>query len=231
MGQKWLYFIEEGYLLPIVFVIVLFLCFITILLPAFFRSDRYIQSSSTFSFSVSSLLFFAMLGIGFMFVEVSFIQKSILLLENPSYSVASVLTSILVSSGLGSMFSERFSKLRSSYSLLIITILIFSYSLIFPVLLEFASFQLRFRIAICSIFFIPLGFFMGIPFPMGIKLLGQKNRYLIPWAWAINATLSVLAPIMAIMIAISIGFTYVLWLGSLAYLLAFIFLKRSLLCC
>jgi hypothetical protein len=231
MGQKWLYFIEEGYLLPVVFIIVFILCLITILVPAFFRSvsgdnhSNLFRQSGSFSL-ISSLLFFAMLGIGFMFVEVSLIQKSILLLENPSYSLASVLTSILISSGIGSMFSERFSRLRSAYSLLIIAVLIFSYSLIFPLLLNLSSFEFKTRVIICSIFFAPLGFFMGIPFPMGLKILGQQDRSLIPWAWAVNATLSVLAPVMSIMIAITIGFTYVLWLGSLAYLLAFILLKR-----
>ncbi len=72
----------------------------------------------------------------------------------------------------------------------------------------------------------PLGFFMGIPFPMGIKLLGQKNEALIPWAWAINACMSVLAPILTIMLAIVLGFKTVLWFGALAYLLAFVSLRK-----
>ena len=67
---------------------------------------------------------------------------------------------------------------------------------------------------------------MGIPFPMGMKLLGQKNEALIPWAWAVNGCLSVLAPILTIMFAMTMGFKAVMWLGAIAYLLAFVSLKK-----
>lgn len=71
---------------------------------------------------------------------------------------------------------------------------------------------------------------MGIPFPMGIKLLGQKNAPestsgLIPWAWAINVCLSVLAPILTIMLAMMTGFRSILWI-AVAYLLAFVSLRK-----
>ena len=81
---------------------------------------------------------------------------------------------------------------------------------------------------IAFISLMPLGFFMGIPFPTGINALGQKNQALIPWAWAINAFMSVLAPIMAIMIAMTTEIRTVLWLSMLAYMLAFISLRKLL---
>ncbi len=77
-----------------------------------------------------------------------------------------------------------------------------------------------------SIALIPLGFFMGIPFPMGLKILGQKYEALIPWAWAINACLSVLAPILTIMIAIGSGFNTVLLIAVMTYLTAFVSLRK-----
>jgi hypothetical protein len=67
---------------------------------------------------------------------------------------------------------------------------------------------------------------MGIPFPLGIKLLGHNNEALIPWAWAINSCLSVLAPIMTIMLALIFGFKAVFWIGTLAYFLAFLSLTK-----
>jgi hypothetical protein len=228
MGRKWSYFLEEGYLLPVIFIIVIVLSFVLILLPVIFnaiRKNRFERFKLSSSLPV--LTYFSMLGFGFMFVEVSLIQKSILLFENPSYSVAVVLTAILVSSGTGSMISSKLSKLRTSYSLLILALLILLYSLVHPLLLNLLSaYTLKFKIAIISIALIPLGFFMGIPFPMGIKLIGQKYEELIPWAWAINACLSVLAPILTIMLALVIGFKSVLWIGSLTYLLAFVSLRR-----
>ncbi len=74
----------------------------------------------------------------------------------------------------------------------------------------------------------PLGLLMGIPFPTGLKILGEKNESLIPWAWAINGCLSVLAPVLTIMLAIIIGFKIVLWLGAVTYVMAFITLKGFL---
>jgi hypothetical protein len=71
-----------------------------------------------------------------------------------------------------------------------------------------------------------MGFLMGLPLPMGIKLISQRNKALIPWAWAINASLSVLAPVLAIMIAISAGFNTVLWISALAYLTAFASMRQ-----
>jgi hypothetical protein len=85
--------------------------------------------------------------------------------------------------------------------------------------------RLTFRILMISLVLAPFGFFMGIPFPTGLKILGRNNPSLIPWAWSMNACLSVLAPLMTIMIALVLGFRTVLWLGALAYLLAYAVLK------
>jgi hypothetical protein len=228
MGQKWLYFIEEGYLLPVILLIVLILSLIMILLPVFLKTihKKSIKDDTVKSLS-PTLLYFAMLGLGFMFVEVTFIQKTILSLENPTYTVAVVLTAILTSSGLGSMCSARVSKLRTSHLLLVLACLIFIYSLMHPLLLNsISSYPLKLKVLIIFVTLMPLGFFMGIPFPMGIKVLGEKNERLIPWAWAINACFSVLTPILTIILAIVFGFKIVLWLGTLAYLFAFVSLKR-----
>jgi len=233
MGQKWQYFIEEGYLLPVIFVMVLMLSTIMILLPVFLKTVHKVFSLSTsysplLTFRTSpTLLYFAMLGLGFMFVEITMIQKSIFALEYPAYAVATVLTTILISSGIGSLLSSRFPKLRTSYLLLALCGLIFIYSLMFSSLLNFISpYPLKLKIPAVFIALVPLGLFMGIPFPMGIKLLGQTDRALIPWAWAINGCLSVLAPILTIMLAMMIGFRSILWLATVAYLLAFVSLRK-----
>jgi hypothetical protein len=230
MGRKWLFFIEEGYLLPLFFVIILFLSLIMILVPVIIKS---VKNKSLESFkrssSLSVLIYFSMLGLGFMFVEVSLIQRSILVLENPSYSVAVILTAILMSSGAGSMMSSYFSKLRTSYCLIILSIIIMAYSLIQPFLFNMMiAYSLKMRIILITVSLIPLGFFMGIPFPMGITIIGRKHVSLIPWAWAINACLSVLAPALTVMIALVTGFRTVLWVGIIAYLLAFLSLRKLL---
>jgi hypothetical protein len=222
MGEKWQYFIEEGYILPVVFIQVLFLGLVLIVLPAFSRKQKNNNDRGR-----GFLPYFAFLGIGFMFVEISLIQKIILPLENPSYAVAVVLTSILISSGIGSLLSYRSKWLKSSYVAIVISFLIILYSMLLPAISDVIS-PYHMPIKIILVFFIlmPLGLLMGIPFPTGLKILGERNELLIPWAWAINGCLSVLAPIMTIMLAMAMGFKVVLWLGAVAYIIAFIVLKN-----
>jgi hypothetical protein len=222
MGQKWQYFIEEGYLLPVVLLIVFVLSAIMIVFPVMLK----IKTLKQVPFP--TLFYFGMLGIGFMFVEITMIQKSILTLVNPAYAVATVLTAILMSSGIGSLLSLRIKVFRVSVILPALCCLIIIYSLILPkFLVAISPFALAIKLTLVFLAMIPLGIAMGIPFPAGIKLLGQGNRSMIPWAWAINGFLSVLAPIMTIMIAMTLGFRSVLWLGAAAYLIAF-FALRSL---
>ncbi|MBI5049562.1 MAG: hypothetical protein HZC11_01470 [Nitrospirae bacterium] len=249
VGQKWQYFIEEGYLLPMIFIVVLILSLIMIVVPVIFQ-QKLLKSRSLKLFQGNGqadkakcraefisaspgfpnvLLYFAMLGIGFMFTEVTLIQKTLLLLENPSYTVATVLTSILISSGAGSLLSSKFSKLKAPYILFVLGSLILIYSASFPLLLNSAApYPLKFKMPVVFIFLMPLGFFMGIPFPTGIKTLGQFDETFILWAWAINGCFSVLAPMLAIMIAMLTGFKIVLWLGAAAYFAAFISLRKML---
>ncbi|MBI4682843.1 MAG: hypothetical protein HY757_07055 [Nitrospirae bacterium] len=225
MGRKWLYFLEEGYILPIVLVIILALCIILILFPVIFNAI--IRKHFKLAAALPTFIYFSMLGIGFMFVEVSLIQKTFLVLENPSYTVAVILTSVLISSGLGSMISSKFPGLKTYYSPLIIAVLVLLYSMIYPILLDaLTTHIIKARMIMLAVSIIPLGFFMGIPFPAGIKILGRKKDGLIPWAWAINACMSVLAPILTIMLALVTGFKAVLWVGALAYFLAFIAMMK-----
>ncbi len=238
MGHKWQYFIEEGYLLPLIFLQVLILSVILIVLPVFFKRARssmpkkQLEQFELFKpfkryLMLPTLLYFAMLGLGFMFVEVTMIQKSILSLGNPAYAVATALTAILISSGVGSLLSSNLFKLKTLYFLPLLGGLIFLYSLMYPLFLNLISpYSLELKIPLVFISLIPPGFFMGIPFPAGMKLLGQKNEALIPWAWAVNGCLSVLAPVLTIMLAMTAGFKFVLYLGALAYMVAFVSLWK-----
>ena len=234
MGEKWQYFIEEGYILPAVFIQVLFLSLILMVLPATTRVKAKVDKKDNLNLSLgfNLLPYFAFLGTGFMFVEVSMVQRMIFLLENPSYAVATVLASILISSGIGSLLSYRVIGLRSPAVTIVISLLIIAYSMFLPAISDNISpYPMSVKILLAFLTLMPLGFFMGIPFPTGLKILGGKNKSLIPWAWAINGCLSVLAPIVTIMLAIVIGFKIVLWIGALTYAMAFItlnsFLKRS----
>jgi hypothetical protein len=232
MGKKWQYFIEEGYILPVVFVQVVGLSLILILIPAYkTRTEDEVKERNHMNHrtGLALLPYFAFLGIGFMFVEVSLIQKMIFSLENSSYAVATVLTSLLISSGIGSLCSYRITVLRSTSITIVLSLIIITYSFfIAPVSDIFSSYPLQVKVFLNFFILMPLGLFMGIPFPSGLKILGEKRGSLIPWAWAINGCFSVLAPVLTVMLAMIVGFKTVLWLGALAYLMAFITLQISL---
>ncbi len=228
MGDNLLYFINNGYLLPVILLIIMLLGFIVILTPVLINTawNRTAVKPAQ-HLMIPVLVYFGMIGLGFMLIEISVIQKCILVLENPSYSVAVIIAVILISSGTGSMLGSRFPGIATPFSLLFLSVLICVYNLSQPLLFsKISSLGLYARIPAVSIAIFPVGFLMGIPLPMGIKLISQRNKALIPWAWAINASLSVLAPILAIMIAISAGFNVVLWISALAYLTAFASMRQ-----
>ncbi|UCD34213.1 MAG: hypothetical protein JSU90_07875 [Nitrospiraceae bacterium] len=236
MGRKLLFFLEEGYLIIILFLIVSVLGALLILVPVLFGRSALRNSigrpaaQQRCSFAVFS--YFSLLGAGFMLVEVSLIQKSILLLENPSLSVAVVLTTLLISSGMGSMVSARCEVLRSPAVLLALSFMAALFSIVQPALFSLLlPRELILRSAAMAALVVPLGFLMGIPFPLGISVLGAGHRTAIPWAWAINGCVSVLAPVLTIMVALSAGFTSAAILGCLAYASAcpflYIMIKRS----
>ena len=226
MGEKWQFFVEEGYLLPAAFVQVLLLSSLLILLPALFGKKEVSGSDPTcslgFARQLKVLSLFACLGIGFMFVEIALIQKMILPLEHPSYAVAAVLTSLLLGSGTGSLLSHWVHHFRSRWVAAVIAGLIVLTSIVLPHFSEVIStYSLALRILfVCFLLFI-LGLPMGIPFPLALKTLGESYERLIPWAWAVNGCFSVLAPLLAIMLAMALGFQMVLWAGAGAYLLGF----------
>lgn len=252
MGEKWQYFMEEGYLLPVVFIQVLLLSILLIFVPALFRNRinyNYVpvaegeaanpsqkQAANNRIASVKPrndtgwkvLPYFAFLGLAFMFVEISLIQKMILPLENPSFAVAAVLASILIASGTGSLLSHRLLKLKSPYTLVAISFLIIVYSFILPSIMNTISpFSMPLKIASVFVLLIPLSLLMGIPFPLGLRSLGETSPGLISWAWAINGCFSVLAPIVTIMLAMAVGFKAVLWTGAGIYFLAFLTFPAS----
>jgi len=115
--------------------------------------------------------------------------------------------------------------LKQPTTLLLISALAFACGMLLPAFAHLiAPLAFLYKFLLVFLMVSPLGFFMGIPFPAGLRLLSERDTSLIPWAWAINGCISVLAPVLAVLIAMSSGFTTVLWCGASAYLLAFIFL-------
>jgi hypothetical protein len=148
------------------------------------------------------------------------LQRFILFLGHPIYAFAAVLFTLLTFSGLGSLLSPRLS-LRKALAALIIVIA--CYPFLLPYLFRWLlGGSMAFRLLASVIILAPLGFLMGFPFPKGIRLTSKVAPGLIPWAWGINGCASVLSSILAVMIAISYGFSWVLVAGGLGYALALV---------
>jgi len=229
LSQKWLPFLQGEFLVPVLFIQAIIIAFVLILLPLFvFRRSK----RSRKDVSLKVFFYFSLIGMAFMFVEITFIQKFILFLGHPLYSTSIIIFSLLFSSGWGSLFSKKILghnlKKNLRVSLVFCVGLIAAYLLIFPVFYEkFIGLNLSLKIFLTFLFIFPLGFMMGFPFPSGIRMLEKKEKRLIPWAWATNAFSSVINSILALMIAFWGGYNIVLILAAGGYLLTIPFLGFS----
>jgi hypothetical protein len=170
-----------------------------------------------------TLAYFGLLGLGFLCVEIPLMQRFILFLGQPIYSFAAVLASILLFSGLGSLAAPRLPA-RWALPLLVVAVLLYPLGLpfLFQALLGASQ---SVRLTMTGFSLAPLGFLMGIPFPSGLAWLRERAPGLIPWAWAINGCTSVLASVLAAIIALSAGFSSVLVVAALAYAGAWLALR------
>ena len=162
-----------------------------------------------------TLSYFGLLGIAFLFVEIPIIQKYILLVGRPTIAFAVVLSALLVASGIGSAFSRRVSWRGGS-------LLLAALAIFYPLLIRWVTPGLlpaaeSARIALGALMLLPLGFLMGVMFPRGLEHLERAAPQLVPWAWAINGTVSVIAAAAAALLTLGFGFSFVLFVGAGAY--------------
>jgi spermidine synthase len=191
------------------------LSLVLILLPLVVRGR---QDSSVTNLNLSLLLYFSLLGLGYLFVEMPLLQQFILFVGQPTYSFSLVLFSILFFSGLGSLVAAHL-PLRWSLPMLVVTTL--AYPLLISRLFAYAiGWPLPWRVLVAVLSLGPVGFLLGQPLPGGIRLLGERASQGMPGAWAVNGCASVLGSILAVLGAVTWGFSRVLAAGALTYLLA-----------
>ncbi len=171
--------------------------------------------------------YFFGLGFGYLFIEIVLIQKLSLTLGHPFYAIGIVIPALLGFSGLGSWSWERTAQRFSRLPLLLLLGLLVIYFIIGNRLLELIlplAFPLR--VLGCLGFLFPLGFLMGMPFPIGLRIFAQENQPLISWFWAVNGVCSVVASCLVVLISMHLGFSWVWALAIGFYFLAFLFIWR-----
>lgn len=167
------------------------------------------------------LMYFASIGLGFILVELSFIQRYTLLLGQPLYAFACILGCILVCSGCGSFVTHRMRDerraARIALSILIGGVTIHAF--LIPWILALSmGFSLAARIGVTVATIAPLGFLMGMPLPLGMRLLKRESPQALAWAWGVNGSLSVFGTVLAMVISIFLGITTTILAGALGYL-------------
>ncbi|MEL4455773.1 hypothetical protein [Lutimonas vermicola] len=210
-------FLELGYLIVLVTLLqVVIMAFVFIILPLFKLGFKGGQKAWV-------IFYFSGLGLGYMFLEIVLIKYFVRFLGHPIYAVATVISIMLFSSGLGSLYSSKLALKETK--LIRLTALITSLILVYALGLGFVLSQTegwpiwgKILITFVSIGF--PAFFMGMPFPMGLQLVDKKQQKQVPWAWGINGCVSVISTSLATVIAVEFGFTAVLLLAALAYFMA-----------
>ena len=222
LGKTWQPFGGSGYLVLVVLLaLVVAFSLILILLPLAWQKDKgeRLRDEKRKTSSFRFLFYFALLGLGFLFVEIPLLQHFILYLGQPAYAFAVVVSALLVAAGLGSGYLSRRLPLRLVIGLIVL--LAVSYPWLLTHLFN-ATLQFPFagRLGISAVALLPLGLLLGVPFPRGIMLVGQTAPGLTPWAWAVNGCASVVSAVLAALIALTWGFSVVLWSAAGAYILA-----------
>ena len=173
-------------------------------------------------------LFFACLGVAFLFVEIGFLQRLTFFLGHPTYALSVVLTGLLLSSGLGAALSSRLGGIGTKVLPVILALAILGAGWVSEVkLADWIGFEHYIRVIIALAFVVPLGFLMGMPFPYGLERLRAVSPGLVPWAFAVNAFFTVLASAVATLVAMEFGFRALFATAAGTYILAFLALAMA----
>jgi spermidine synthase len=190
--------------------------------------------------STLPLLYFVALGLGYILVEIAFIQRFVLFLGHPTYALTVVVFLLLLSSGMGSVASRKWLAHagRVWIPLAVIAGGLLLYVLTLPQLLNLLiGIPFVAKLVVSAGLLVPLGYLMGMPFPTGLRALAaapvpgllttesEAAENAVEWAWAMNAGASVLGSVLAMVIAIQFGLNATLACGAVAYLSAVLFSK------
>jgi predicted membrane-bound spermidine synthase len=219
--------LKAVFILGILLFTALILTGLFIILPLVLRADR-IHIKGCLSF----FLFFGAIGSGFMLVEISQMQRLVIFLGHPTYGLTVVLFSLLLASGVGSLATTRIRNpgFIGFILLLVLLAVLSAFGYYTPeIIAKYRSHTNLERILVAVGILSGIGFFMGTAFPLGMKVALARSSSLTPWLWGINGATSVLASILAVVIALVWGITVAFWCGVCCYgiaLIAFIWTCR-----
>lgn len=216
-------------LLVIMLIVATLLAASLLLAPLLLRRDIW----SALPHKRDAALYFAALGFGFMFLEVVVIQRLTLFLGYPTYSLTVTLFSILLATGAGSLLTERFTLPRNQLlfriAFALVLVVLFYQMGMSPLIDATIAWPLPIRIAIAVALLVPLGLVLGMFMPIGLRTVAGLSDYpeeYVAWAWALNGFCSVVSSILSTMLSMTLGFTMVMSIAVVVYLVGIIAMTR-----
>jgi spermidine synthase len=180
--------------------------------------------------AIPLLLYFSCLGAGFIIIELVFIQKFMHLIGSPLYTYSTVIFTMLFSAGVGSAASERLGiGTRRRWAIPFSAILAIGLALVvfYPSLARLAlALPVAGRILASAAMIFPLGFFLGMPFPLGILAIANQPRGAIAWAWGMNGLFTVVGGFLSLVLSVIYGFNFAVLLALGLYLIAFVMFAK-----
>ena len=221
-GQGGLPLMEQGYVILVAtFTQACLASIILIMLPL-----RLIKRPAKQHPIVPVFIYFFSIGVGFLLLEISFIQKFLLFLHHPIFAISVILTAFLIFAGLGSAYTKNLLRVNTPQKIvnwatcLLVIIGVGYIPLLDYIFAAFMGQPIQLKIIITILLIAPLSFCMGMPFPLAINRLNSIAPELIPWAWGVNGCASVISAVLAMLLAISFGFTVVILTALLFYTVA-----------
>lgn len=203
-------------------VTVLTLSFACIVLPLWTRRPKALAGTTA-----PLLGYFVAIGLGFMFVEISQMQRLTVFLGRPSYGIAVVLFALLLATSLGSFVAQRIfaARLHSRLAVLCsVSAVLLVFGLATPLLIApLQRYELPVRLVVAFALVFGPGFALGFGFPMGMNLASKASNELPPLLWGANGAASVCASVLAVLISLGMGISATYWTGLICYIAALTF--------
>jgi len=220
----WLQFLDDNVSHMQGLCILVFLSFVLsiMLLTCVFLPLKIRAASVRLTDSLPLCFYFMAIGMGFMFIEISQMQRLSIFLGNPSYGLSVVLFTMLAFTGLGSVLCSFLDKRNlipsATFRMLLICVVIVAVGLLTPYLVKtFMAAETTTRILVAIAALAPLGLVAGIAFPTGMKMAASSSPELTAWLWAINGAASVLSSVLAVLFALNFGISASYYLSCLWY--------------
>jgi hypothetical protein len=201
---------------------------LTIVVPLALRSRFHVDRGTSAHTLFSGAAYFSLIGAAFMFLEIALIQRLTVFLGHPVYALGILLFTLIASTGVGSLVSEKLPLLRLPWLIvfpvatsLLILILRFVLGVVISGLIDESIFI---RIAVSVLLIFPLGMLMGFFFPSGMRLARAACESETPWYWALNGILGVLCSALAVLFSIFVGISLNFYIATVCYAVAVVFL-------